>query len=223
MPSPEGVIGDPGREVRARRDAVPMVRDDMGRGRSQHAPTFPTARASGLRGAEATVATRGAEGASLALVPQDGLDHYALEAARRTQESEYLTLIEREISGWIQTGYSRAAECGRSRLALPVGFPVSQWRKVPITGEGSSANHREARASGLYWQAVADGVPWETVRGAMPVARCSLNEDGVLEMEPVSIILDWTTIPADQQWWTDTVDGSQVGWTHDGHLVAYDL
>ncbi|WP_217924985.1 hypothetical protein [Miltoncostaea oceani] len=99
---------------------------------------------------------------------------------------------------------------------------MSEWRKVPITSEGAVANHIEARVSRRYWAAVEAGRPWDLEPGAMPVARCRLTESGVLVMEPVRIERDWDSI-TEHRWWTDSVDCCQVGWTHDGHLVAYDL
>lgn len=168
---------------------------------------------------------RGRSARSTALVVERR-DDWALAAARRQADPECAALVDDEVRRWLEgdeRAIQAAAECGRTRLALPVGVPVSSWRKVPITPEGVSANLTEAAVSRRYWAALSEGKDWDQAPGAMPFARCSLEPNGVLVVEPLSILIDPADIPAEHRWWTGAVDCSQVGWTRDGQLVAYDL
>lgn len=168
---------------------------------------------------------RGRSGRSASITPGTR-DDWALAVARRQADPDCIALVEGELARWLEGGavvLQAAAECGRTRLALPVGAPTSSWRKVPITAEGVSANLTEAAASRRYWETVSEGRQWDQAPGAMPFARCHLEPNGVLVVEPVSIIVDPADIPAEHRWWTGSIDCSQVGWTRDGHLVAYDL
>lgn len=53
-------------------------------------------------------------------------------------------------------------------------------------------------------------------------ARCRIHaESGILVMERVRCESSPDVLDANQ--WTSAVDCGQVGWTHDGRLVAYDF